>query len=259
MSTQRSHLWTRSALGVACLLFVSAAGLLGSPGTVQAASSVFTDFCTADDYDNANPQTTGLFTDLRRGPQINADYTNCILNFSGSVGSGRLWITLIGTPASTPPSFSSGVFKANVVIRQFNNGKAIGFVGLYDPTTKKGLFLGLFDAGNSDSLTLSIFDGAGGIGTLTKTLASISQGSKIKENVLYELEFAFSTSGGNLSVSASVEPTLGGVEDPPGCCLTFTGSLSALGLSSSGQAGIGAWAKGAFVDSGITDFEFSGF
>ena len=76
------------------------------------------DFCDATSYDNAAQQAKGLFTDLRRGPGINADYAGCVLNVTGSVGSaGDMWITLLNEPGSpTPRTFSCVHIDASVTI-----------------------------------------------------------------------------------------------------------------------------------------------
>ena len=197
---------------------------------VARGDSGLADFCTATTYDNATPQTKGLFTDLRRGPGINADYGNCVLNVTGSVGAaGDMWITLLNTPGNpTPTTFSCVLIDASVTIQKFDNRKAVGFVTNYDAATQSGLFLGLYDSGNSDGLTLSTFDGASG--KLTSTVKTLSLGSKIQENVAYVLKLEICYDGTNLAAAAAVKNNT--VLE----VLSFKGPLPA-GIAPSGQIG----------------------
>src|SRR5687767_5137828 len=127
-----------TALKAACLLFLSIAVLGGVPVRAQGGSA---DFCDDASYDNDTPQTTGLFTDLRRGSQITADYARCQLNLTGSVGSASdMWVTLLQPPGQAVPKFSCVNINADVVIHRFDNRKGIGFVANYDSATGRGLF-----------------------------------------------------------------------------------------------------------------------
>ena len=90
--------------------------------------------------------------------EINDDYANCTLNLTGLTGSaGDMWITVVDG-AEGGPSLACVELKAQVLIKKFNNRKAVGFVTHYNLGTQKGLFLGLYDNGNSDAMTLSTFD-----------------------------------------------------------------------------------------------------
>ena len=165
------------------------AGRLARDGVGTAYSGV-ADFCDPATYDNANPQTTGLFTDLRRGGGIKLDDANCVLNITGSTGSaGDMWITLLDSPGNPtpPPTFSCVFMEAPIFIHRFDNRKAIGFVSNVqpgvDPGTGTGLFWGVYDNGNTDALTLSTFQD----GKLTSTVTTLPLGSMIKEDILYLL------------------------------------------------------------------------
>jgi hypothetical protein len=207
-------------------------------------------FCDATSYDNATVQTRGLFTDLRRGTGIGADYANCLLIFTGSAGaSGDMWITMLNSPDDPPPpTFSCVSIDATVTIHKFDNRKAVGFVANYDPATQKGLFLGLYDAGNSDGLTLSTFSGA--TGQLLATVKTLFLGAKVLENVGYFLELDICNDGTTLTATGTVKNGTATVG-----VLSFTGPIPA-GISPSGQIGVGGQAKSAAVDSSVARFEW---
>ena len=207
-------------------------------------------FCDVTSYDNATVQTKGLFTDLRRGSGINADYGNCLLNLTGSVGAaGDMWITMLNAPDDQPPpTFSCVSIDATVTIRKFDNRKAVGFVANYDPVTRKGLFLGLYDAGNSDGLTLSTFNGA--TGQLLTTVKTLFLGAKILENTGYFLELDICNDGTTLTATGTVKNGTATVG-----VLSFTGPMP-VGISPSGQIGIAGQAKSAAVDSSVSKFEW---
>ena len=245
---------------VAAVVF-SGGLLLGLPGTAAAVPS--TVVCG---YDNGEPQLTGGYlTDVRRGAEINMA-ADCKLSITGSTGSaGDLWITVLGDPTGTPPQRQCWSMEALVLIKKFDNKKAVGFVTNYDTGTKTGLFFGLYDAGNTDSLTLSTFDG--NTGKLTGTLASKALGSKIKENVWYELELDTCDLSGNFNVTLSVEdaddPGEGEgdgdrcTENPSTVCLLYNGPLPGV-IATRGAAGIAGYAKSAIVDSQVTSIVIVG-
>ena len=239
--------------------------LAALPGTAAAQPSFSsTDFCDSTQYDNAPTQSTGLFTDLHSGGGINADYTlttiapwgieSCLLNITGSVGSaGDMWITLLGEPGSIAPTFDCVFVGAFVQIHRFDNRKAVGFVFNYDPGTGKGLFWGLYDNGNNDALALSTFDGM--TGKLTGTVATFSIGSRIKENVWYELEAEVCNDGTHLAFSASVQSM--DTDTPSKERLAMPVLSLPAGISRFGQIGIAGQAKSTFVDSSVADFFWS--
>jgi hypothetical protein len=207
------------------------------------------EFCDGTSYDNAAAQTTGLFTDLRNGSRINADYRNCALVLGGSAGAtGDMWITLLAPPEeASPPTFACVAIEASVVIRKFDNRKAVGFVANYDAATNKGLFLGLHDNGNSDGLTLYTFDGAAGRPlTIVKALFL---GAKILENVAYALALDLCYDGTTLRATGTVK------NDKLIEALSYSGPLPA-GISPSGQIGIAGQAQRAYVDSTVSKFQW---
>ena len=214
---------------------------------VPLVDSGLAEFCDATSYDNAAAQTTGLFTDLRNGSRIDAG--NCVLQLGGSAGSaGDMWITLLAPPGeASPPTFACVAMDATVVIRKFDNRKAVGFVANYDAATKKGLFLGLYDSGNSDGLTLSTFDGAKG--TLLATVKTLFLGAKILENVAYALALDICYDGTTLNAKATVK------NDKVNEALSYSGPLPA-GISPSGQIGIAGQAQSAYVDSTVSKFQW---
>ena len=248
------------------LLFLSVAMLIVSAGVLEASgtpigpSGSVTSFCA--DYSNGlppngTPQTFGLFTDIRRNPEINAGPGNCNLNFTGFANNASdMWITLLRPPFSPITTFGSVEVEGNIVIHTFNNRKGIGWVALYSNSTKRGIFLGVFDNGNTDGLTLMTFDSSTGQATALK---NIPLGSKILENAEYNLELQVVVGGDAFHVHGSVQPGASDIDDCTGenTCLEFDGSLSALALPSSGEIGIAAWAKLAVVDSSVLSFEWA--
>lgn len=230
-------------------LVLSAAIWAAFPGAAAAFVPVQDfDFCSPDSYPNA-------FTDIRRGDQINDDYANCTLNLTGSTGSaGDMWITVVDGAEGTPtPQCVS--LTAQVLIKKYDNRKAVGFVTNLSGGGK-GLFLGLYDNGNTDAMTLSTFDAS--TGKLGTTVANKSLGSKIQENVWYQLELDICNNGAHLVGQASVEPfpPAGG----PACtgaqaCLDIDTALPA-GISVDGRIGIAGYAKSSFVDSSVKNFSW---
>ena len=232
------------------LLFLSVAMLIVSAGVLEAGgvplSGLITDFCAS---------YASEFTDIRRGPEINANLGNCNLDFTGTANNASdMWITLLRQSCCSH-EFGSVEVEANIVIHTFNNRKGIGLVALYDDSTKRGLFLGVFDNGNTDGLTLMTFNSSTGQATALKNLPL---GSKILENAEYNVELQVTVSGDDLHVHASVHPAASETEDCTGDdnCFEFDGNLSALALSPTGEIGIAAQAKLAVVNSSVTSFEW---
>jgi hypothetical protein len=238
------------------MLIVSAGVLEASGSTVPPSGSV-TNFCV--DYSNGVPptglpQTFGLFTDIRRNPEINAGPGNCNLNFTGFANNASdMWITLLRAPGSGITTFGNVEVEGNIVIHTFNNRKGIGWVALYNDSTKRGIFLGVFDNGNTDGLTLMTFNSSTGQAT---ALTNVPLGSTILENTEYNLKLQVTVGGDSLHVHGSVRPAASVTSDCTGddSCLDFDGSLSALALPSSGEIGIAAQAKLAVVDSSVLSF-----
>lgn len=247
------------AFKVVCSLVFSIAILAGLPATASAQPVTgAADFCDTGTYDNSPSQTTGLFTDLRRGRGINLDANNCVLNITGSTGSaGDMWITLLGTPGNpTPPTFDCVFMQAPVFIHRFDNRKAIGFVSNVqpgvDPGTGTGLFIGLYDNGNTDALTISTFQD----GKLTSTVGTLPLGSQIKEDTWYFMSARVCNDGTDFFETDAFVTDFATFEQ---ILLIPDGTPLPSGVSSSGQIGIAGQAKSAFVDSGVVEvFEWFG-
>jgi hypothetical protein len=197
---------------------------------------------------------TGHFTDRRNGTGISSSGAspNCVLNLTGSTGSaGDLWITTLHWPGNTSnndPTFSCVEVTAEVLIKTFNNRKGVGIVTHYDPGTGAGIFFGLYDAGNTDTLTLSTFQG----GSLTGTIANVSLGSKVQENVWYFVDIDICYEAGNLHADLDLTNTAGN----PDLAVELEDVVVAwpAGIATSGQIGIGGWAKNSFVNSSVRNF-----
>ena len=241
------------AFNMVCSVVFSVGMMAAMPGTAVAQQYI-ADFCA--DYDNANPQTTGFWTDVRRGKDINVD-NDCFLNFTGQAGAASdMWITTLGEPDSGPEvlPFECIVLEAVVVIHKFDNRKAVGLVFDYDPLGGAGIFLGLYDNGNSDGLTFSTFDAK--TGKLTSTLATTFLGSKIKENVPYFLAAEVCNDGTNLIGEGFVtdestfeaEVDFGSIPLPPG--IFAAGAIGLAGQAKSALVNATVEFFAAFVDSG---------
>lgn len=247
--------------GVSSVVFVA---MFAAFGTANASVPVLV--CG---YDNNTPQTLGVWTDIRRGPDINMTDGPCTLNFTGSIGSaGDMWITMSGAPGAALPTHQCWGISANVLIKRFDNRKAIGFVTNYDEAAKTGIFFGLYDAGNTDAISIHTFDGA--TGQLKTQLATKSLGSFVKENTWYLLELDTCENGVDqgeytmeFSVKDPADPNDQGdceasldIPPKPAKCARFVGPLPA-GITASGAAGIAGQAKNAFVDSQVRDISFT--
>ena len=154
------------------------------------------------------------------------------------------------------------LLEANVLIKKFDNRKAVGFVTNYDTASQTGLFFGLYDNGNSDAMTLSTFDAT--TGKLTGTVANAFLGSKIKENVWYELYLNICTGADFITGLGSVVPAASdgvtGIACPEVAdqsCLPISGPLPD-GINPVGAAGIAGQAKSSFVDSSVRNLEVRG-
>jgi hypothetical protein len=205
------------------------------------------------------------FRDVRRAGDINvgADlggtgYT--AFNFTGQAGSsGDLWITVHDAVPATPDEdslFGSVSLSADVLIQSYNNKKAPGLLSLFNEGAgKKGLSVFLYDSGGSDALVLGAVDPSTGLFT---TLATVSLGSNVLENVWYRLTVDVVVSGPNVTVTAKVfrhaTPT-----DPNsptgaqmGATLVFSGARPA-GVDAIGEVGFAATATSAAVNSSATN------
>jgi hypothetical protein len=119
-------------------------------------------------------------------------------------------------------------------------------VSHYNSGNGTGLFLGLYDNGNTDALTLSTFNG--NTGQLTGTVANKALGSKIQENVWYNLRLQVCVNG-NITGSAFVS----GGPTPIAEGLPINAPNTA-GIVSFGEIGIAGQAKSSFVDSSVRSF-----
>jgi hypothetical protein len=249
---------------------------LGLGGAAWANHAGPFDFDTPAEYDNN-------FEDIRRGLEINQGLDlggtgHTAVNFTGTTGSaGDTWLTAYypeDANVTTENQIFSAVgglcMRADVQIHRFNNAKGAGLVALLNDSDNdevfglvqngKGLALLLIDNGNTDRLTLNTLDA--NTGKLVQ-LATVPLGSGIAENAWYRMHLRMSTGSGGTEVY--VEGQIRKHDDPTnpnsptttvvGSTLQFDGALLDMGLASSGEIGIFAWAKSAVVDSSVTNFE----
>jgi len=239
--------------------------MLGFTGTAGATQPV-----NCDPFGGLNftdSQYTECFTDVRRGADINDNgapdlggTNHTALNFTGGAGpAGDTWLTKL-TPNGGTRICGFTQLSADVLIHTFNNTKGAGLVALLDSAPGgKGLALILYDQGNSDALQFATIDPA--TGKLTK-LTSVSLGASMAENAWYKLvlQVVLVANQQQLVTSAAVfkhtTPTDPNslVVIPHLAVLSFTGSLSALGLDAEGEVGIAASAFSSNVNSSVTNF-----
>src|SRR5262249_50285285 len=160
--------------------------------------------------------------------------------FTGGAGpGGDTWLTKFtpnGATVICDAKAVNGILViAEILIHTYNNTKGAGVVALLDSAPGgKGRALILYDQGNSDSLQLaSVAPATGKLGKLT----SVSLGAAIAENAWYRLVLNLSTGSDQLMVHGAVlrhvtptDPNSPAVGFPAVGTLSFTGSLSALGL-----------------------------
>jgi hypothetical protein len=250
----RDKAWT--GVGVLWSAVFSVAMLAGLAGTANAIPT------TVCGYDNSEGQPNGVWTDVRRGSDINMVDTladPCTLNLTGSTGSaGGLWITLRRESDGGPiDTWQCWAMSASILIKRFDNRKAVGFVTNYDVATKTGLFFGVYDNGNTDAITISKFTG----GQLqTPPLATKPLGSKIKENTWYDVDLDTCENAvvpGSIDVQFSVDVGGGGDCNDATSCAEYSGPLPD-GIVAVGAAGIAGQAKSAFVDSQVRAISMTG-
>ena len=217
-------------------------------------------------FDFSGTQYQDNFRDVRRASDINAGTDlagggHPSLNMTGSSNpfpKGDAWITVYDEDPSTssPTSFVGSIrLSADVLVHKFDNLKGAGVLALFNEGAgQKGLALILY--GSRDNLGLATLDEAG-----TRVhVDSVLLGSAIKLDIWYRVTMKVAVSGDDLTVKGKVFKHASD-SDPDsalgaqvGDTLSFTGSLSALGLAGSGQIGVVGFAKRAKVSSSVTNF-----
>jgi hypothetical protein len=209
------------------------------------------------------------FRDVRRPADINVGSDlggtgHPSINFTGSTGSsGDAWITVYDAVPSTIDEdsiYGSVSLGADVLIQNYNNKKGAGLLALFNEGTgQKGLSATVYNSGNSDSLVLATANPATGIFT---TLATVSLGPNVLENVWYRLTLDVVVAGANVTVTARVfQHTSPGNPTSPtgaqiGSTLLFSGARPA-GVEATGEVGIVASAASSTVNSSVTNFSIS--
>ena len=205
------------------------------------------------------------FRDVRRASDINLGSDlggtgHAAINLTGATGSaGDTWLTVYdAVPATTNEDsvYGSVSLSADVLIQAYNNKKGAGLLALFNEGAgQQGLSLVILDGGNTDSLALGAVNSATGVIT---TLATVSLGSNISENVWYRLTMDVAVSGGNVTVTGRVfgHTAAADPNSPIGAqvngSLTFSGARPA-GVAAAGEVGITAYAQGV-VNSSVTNF-----
>ena len=244
-------------------VFVSAANRADADPVVCTAPACF-DFSSDSQYSNNNPPTSGLFRDVIRPETMNRGTDtggtgHTALRFSsldvGSAGATSLTVFDLDPTNTTPTVFvGSQHIAADVLFTEFNNARELGMVTLFNEsagTGPKGLFLGVSDAGNTEFLRLrTIFsDGFHFPSPDTTVLAEVNlSANHILLNNWYTLDFDLTITGDSFNVVGKVfnhsdplnpNSARGAqVVGTGGSTLNFQGSLSALGLTNTGECGL---------------------
>jgi hypothetical protein len=226
-----------------------------APLAASAATVGPIDFSGTSDYSNNNPPTSGLFRDFMAGSGINRGYDvgftgNTALNFSLNAGSGGASaITLYDTNPTnaTPTLFSGGItLSTDVLIGDWHDVNEPGLVAYFNEGPGQGgIALLLYQYHNTDSLLLQKVDQSGILIGGAGNLASVGlPNGSINEADWYRLVLTGAVAGNTLQVTGQVfnhthnnDPN-SSLGSQIGSNLVYTGSLSTLGISSTGEIGL---------------------
>ncbi len=205
------------------------------------------------DYSNSPAPASGLFRDLVNGNNINRGSDTFATGHpaldynTGSGGTNGL--TVFDTdPASAMPTLWSGsVFVAADTIEAGTNANKPGLVALFNEGAgNSGLALVLSETGSTDTIELHRVPQSGDLTTSSggSLLASAGVNGLIDDGVWYRLTMDVLVSGDSFVVTGrffthavATDPD-SAISRTPAGTLTYTGSLAALGLQGSGEAGM---------------------
>jgi len=208
-----------------------------------ATEAIRVNFSDENDYSNSSSGDGGLFRDLLGGEQISRGSDvfgsrNNALNFNNCVDGLTLYDETPGDESAT--LFSGSIDVSLDVILSGTKQDSAGVVVLYNEETGKGLALVLRESGSTDRLRLCLMENVGGQVKLTQ-LMSVNLKNDIRDGMWYQLTFELEIEGDALTVKGRAFRHA----DPYGergsklrKNLYYTGSLSGLGLSDSGQVGL---------------------
>jgi hypothetical protein len=201
--------------------------------------------------------------DINVGPDLGGT-GHAAINFTGSTGSsGDAWITVydaVPTTVDEDSIYGSVSLAADLLIQNYNNKKGAGVLALFNEAAgQKGLSATVYNSGNSDSLVLAAVNPATGLFT---TLATVSLGPNVLENVWYRLTLDVVVACSNVTLTARVfqhtAPT--DPNSPTGAqvggTLAFNGARPA-GVEAAGEVGLVASATASAVNSSVTNFTIS--
>ena len=202
------------------------------------------------DYSNANPPAGGLFRDLVGAVNV----TRALDTFAtghpalnvntGSGGTNALTLYDTDPTTATPTLWTGNVTVSADTIQAGTNANKPGLVALFNEGTGKfGFALVLSEAGSTDALELHRVPQSGDL-TAATLLKSTAVSGLIADGVWYRVTLQVVVSGDTFNVtgrffthSISTDPN-SPVSPTPAATVLHTGSLSALGLSASGEAGM---------------------
>ena len=241
-----------------------------TPGPLTVGPISFANDC---DYSNSASPSGGLFRDFINGGNINRGIDNfgtghTSLNFNSGGAGATNGLTLFDTaPGTTTPTLWSGNLSlSGDTIESGSNTNKPGLVALFNEGAGKfGVALVLSEAGSTDTIELHKVPQTGdlttsGGGTL---LTTTNVSGLIADGVWYRLTMDVSVSGDVLNVTGkffthavATDPN-SAVNATPAGTLTYTGSLAALGLQGSGEAGMifdvaSNMSKASFTNFGLT-------
>lgn len=215
----------------------------------------------------------GLFRDFLNGSNINRGGDNFgggrpALNFNSGASNGTNGLTLFDTdPTNTLPTLWSGSIGLSVdTIQAGTNANRPGLAALFNEGVGRyGLALVLSEAGSTDTLELHRIPQSGDLTTST-IVKSASVNGLISDAVWYRLTLDVQVSGDGLAVTGkffghavSTDPR-SAVNATPSGTLTYSGSLTGLGLQGAGQGQAGlVFDVGASTSkASFTNFQITG-
>nr|AQQ75238.1 hypothetical protein [uncultured bacterium] len=231
-------------------------------------------FTGSTEYDNTDPQSTGLFRDVSnptrivRGNDVSSNPVRySAINFTAAAGLVSDCLTMYDTyPAtSTPTDFTGSVrVFADVLVTGTTSSRFIGLAALHNETIgQEGLVLVLRENGNQDELRLYRLPQNGDL-TSAVHLATTGTFKGPVEGDWYRLVFDVMINGANIEVSGRLyshsigKDPLSPVDIVPVRTLSYTNTIASLpGLQTSGEVGICFDTTDASSRGSVTNFQIN--
>lgn len=231
-------------------------------------------FSGATEYDNTNPQATGVFRDVSNPTRIvrgNDVSSNAVkysaINFTAASGLVSDCLTVYDTnPATSTQSNFTGSIRvfADVLVTGTTSARLIGLAALHNETSgQEGLALVLRENGKQDELRLYRLPQNGDL-TGAVALATSDTFNGVTQNNWYRLVLDVIVSGSTVEVSgrlyshATGNNPVSAVNIAPLQTLSYTNTLASLsGLQTIGEVGICFDTTDAASRGSVTNFQIN--